>query len=77
MTCFVDPEGEDPPEPLMHETRPRRDRWSRRLALNLEPYPRKPGIVVRDGRAAAGAPSALPAPLPSWRGSSASSAPKA
>lgn len=41
---FVDPEGEDPPEPLTHEL-DLGEIVVEELALNLDPYPRKPGIL--------------------------------
>lgn len=46
---FVDPEGEDPPEPLTHEL----DLGAiavEELALGIDPYPRKPGsMFAADG----------------------------
>jgi uncharacterized metal-binding protein YceD (DUF177 family) len=44
---FVDPEGEDPPEPLGHEI-DLGEAVVEEMALNLEPYPRKPGIVFAE-----------------------------
>jgi uncharacterized metal-binding protein YceD (DUF177 family) len=44
---FVDPEGEDPPEPLTHEL-DLGEVVVEELALNLDPYPRKPGIAFED-----------------------------
>jgi uncharacterized metal-binding protein YceD (DUF177 family) len=41
---FVDPEGEDPPEPLTHEL-DLGEIVVEELALNIDPYPRKAGIV--------------------------------
>ena len=40
---FVDPEGEDPPEPLTHEL-DLGEVVVEELALNIDPYPRKAGI---------------------------------
>lgn len=53
---LVDPEGEDPPEPLTHEI----DLGAvvvEELALNLDPYPRKPGSVFAPSGAGEGAPA--------------------
>lgn len=44
---FVDPEGEDPPEPLTHEL-DLGEVVVEELALNLDPYPRKPGIAFEE-----------------------------
>ena len=41
---FVDPEGEDPPEPLGREI-DLGEILVEELALNLDPYPRKPGVA--------------------------------
>jgi uncharacterized metal-binding protein YceD (DUF177 family) len=41
---FVDPEGEDPPEPLGREI-DLGEILVEELALSLEPYPRKPGVA--------------------------------
>ncbi len=44
---FVDPEGEDPPEPLTHEI-DLGEVAVEELSLNLDPYPRKAGIAFED-----------------------------
>lgn len=57
---FVDPDGEDPPEPLTHEI----DLGAiavEELALGLDPYPRKPGSVFAPEGSTAGD---KPAPSP-------------
>jgi uncharacterized metal-binding protein YceD (DUF177 family) len=43
---FVDPTGEDPPEPLSHEI-DLGEILIEELALNLDPYPRKPGVAFQ------------------------------
>jgi uncharacterized metal-binding protein YceD (DUF177 family) len=43
---FVDPTAEDPPEPLGHEI-DLGEIVVEELALNLDPYPRKPGVEFR------------------------------
>jgi uncharacterized metal-binding protein YceD (DUF177 family) len=51
---LVDPDGEDPPEPLTHEI----DLGGvvvEELALNVDPYPRKPGSVFAPSAADDGA----------------------
>lgn len=51
---LVDPDGEDPPEPLTHEI----DLGGvvvEELALNVDPYPRKPGSVFAPAEAEEGA----------------------
>jgi len=45
---FVDPEGEDPPEPLPHEL-DLGEIMVEELALNIDPYPRKEGTVFEAG----------------------------
>lgn len=53
---LVDPDGEDPPEPLMHEL----DLGGivvEEIALNLDPYPRKPGSVFAPAAAEEGVPA--------------------
>lgn len=49
---FVDPEGEDPPEPLGREL-DLGEILVEELSLNLDPYPRKPGVEFHDDAAAA------------------------
>jgi uncharacterized metal-binding protein YceD (DUF177 family) len=49
---FVDPEGEDPPEPLGREI-DLGELLIEELSLNLDPYPRKPGVEFEDAAAAA------------------------
>jgi uncharacterized metal-binding protein YceD (DUF177 family) len=56
---FVDPEGEDPPEPLTHEL-DLGEVVVEELALNLDPYPRKPGIAFEDKAATPAEPKANP-----------------
>jgi uncharacterized metal-binding protein YceD (DUF177 family) len=56
---FVDPEGEDPPEPLTHEL-DLGEIVVEELALNLDPYPRKPGISFEDKSAEVLEPKANP-----------------
>jgi hypothetical protein len=56
---FVDPEGEDPPEPMTHEI----DLGAiavEELALGIDPYPRKPGSSFAADEAAGDASSASP-----------------
>jgi uncharacterized protein len=48
---FVDPEGEDPPEPLGREI-DLGEILIEELSLNLDPYPRKPGVEFQDAAAA-------------------------
>jgi hypothetical protein len=43
---FVDPAAEDPPEPLGHEIDVG-EILIEELALNLDPYPRKPGVAFQ------------------------------
>lgn len=43
---FVDPEGEDPPEPLTREI-DLGEILVEELSLNLDPYPRKPGVELQ------------------------------
>lgn len=53
---LVDPDGEDPPEPLTHEI----DLGGvvvEELALNVDPYPRKPGSVFEPSPTEDGAPA--------------------
>ena len=45
---FVDPTAEDPPEPLGHEIDVG-EIMVEELALNLDPYPRKPGVEFHTG----------------------------
>lgn len=56
---FVDPEGEDPPEPLGHEI-DLGEAVVEELALNLEPYPRRPGTVFAEQPEAAAPPAPNP-----------------
>jgi uncharacterized metal-binding protein YceD (DUF177 family) len=49
---FVDPEGEDPPEPLGRDV-DLGEILVEELALNLDPYPRKPGVEFHDDAAKA------------------------
>lgn len=49
---FVDPEGEDPPEPLGREI-DLGEILVEELSLNLDPYPRKPGVEFQEDAAAA------------------------
>jgi uncharacterized metal-binding protein YceD (DUF177 family) len=56
---FVDPEGEDPPEPLTHEV-DLGEFAVEELALNLDPYPRKEGIAFEDKFGAPAEPQAHP-----------------
>lgn len=56
---FVDPEGEDPPEPLTHEL-DLGEIVAEELALNLDPYPRKPGISFEEKPEAPPEPKANP-----------------
>lgn len=44
---FVDPTAEDPPEPLGHDI-DLGEILIEELALNLDPYPRKPGVAFHD-----------------------------
>ncbi len=44
---FVDPLAEDPPEPLTHEL-DLGEILIEELALNLDPYPRKPGVAFAE-----------------------------
>ena len=56
---FVDPEGEDPPEPLTQEL----DLGAvavEELALGIDPYPRKSGSVFASGEGASDKPEASP-----------------
>lgn len=52
---FVDPDAEDPPEPLMHEI-DLGEILVEELSLNLDPYPRKPGVAFEGERAPTEAP---------------------
>lgn len=56
---FVDPEGEDPPEPLTHEL-DLGEIVVEELALNLDSYPRKPGISFEDKSVEVSEPKANP-----------------
>lgn len=49
---LIDPDGEDPPEPLGHEI-DLGEVLIEELALNIDPYPRKPGVEFRDEGASA------------------------
>lgn len=56
---FIDPEGEDPPEPLAHEI-DLGEVAIEELALNVDPYPRKAGIAFEDKFGAPAEPQAHP-----------------
>lgn len=53
---FVDPTAEDPPEPLGHEI-DLGEVLIEELALNLDPYPRKPGVAYQGDPDAAARPN--------------------
>lgn len=53
---FVDPTAEDPPEPLGHEI-DLGEVLIEELALNLDPYPRKPGVAFQGDPDAAARPN--------------------
>lgn len=56
---FVDPEGEDPPEPLTNEI-DLGEILVEELSLNLNPYPRKEGIAFEAAPGAADEPKTNP-----------------
>jgi uncharacterized metal-binding protein YceD (DUF177 family) len=56
---FVDPEGEDPPEPVEREI-DLGEILVEELALSIDPYPRKPGVEFQADEEPAGEPRKNP-----------------